>query len=141
MRIKAVFPMLFGLLLAHSPLAHAMDEELAVGQRIFEQNCASCHGPAGDGDGEISVLFKEKPRALSQLAKENGGEYPFELVYQTLKATRPVQGHGVSAMPVWGNYFEVEKALGDRSMDDEAALIAVGKLLSVVYYIETLQDE
>lgn len=130
---------LFGLVLTSPLPAYALDDELKIGQEIFQQYCAICHGPEGNGDGEIGLLFKLKPKALSQLSKENGGEYPFEMVYQTLKATKPVQGHG-TGMPVWGGYFQVEKALNDPSMDDDDALAAIGKMLSVIYYIETLQE-
>ena len=131
---------LFGLAVTHAHPAYALDDELKVGQDIFQQNCAMCHGPEGNGDGEIAVLFKLKPKALSQLSKENGGEYPFELVYQTLKATKAVQGHGTE-MPVWGGYFQVERALNDPSMENDEAMAAIGRLLSVVYYIETLQEK
>jgi mono/diheme cytochrome c family protein len=119
----------------------ALDDELKLGQAIFQQYCAACHGATGEGDGPLANLFKVKPRALSQLSKENDGEYPFELVYRTLKATEPDPAHGAPAMPVWGNYFMVEQALSDPSIDNSKALIAVGRLLSVVYYIETLQEE
>ena len=131
---------LVGLAMTQAPLAYALDDELKIGQEIYQQNCALCHGPEGNGDGEIGLLFKLKPKALSQLSKENGGQYPFELVYQTLKATKPVQGHG-TAMPVWGSYFRVEKALNDPSMANDEAMIVVGRLLSLIYYIETLQEK
>ncbi len=121
--------------------ALAIDDELKVGQLIFQQQCAVCHGMTGEGDGLIAGLFKKKPRALSQLSKENGGEYPFELVYRTLKATEADPAHGAPQMPVWGSYFMVEKALEDPSIDNTEAMIAIGRLLSVVYYIETLQEE
>ncbi len=134
--------LLFVLALAYgSGQAFALDDELKVGQVIFQQQCAVCHGMIGEGDGLLAELFKNKPRALSQLSKENGGEYPFDLVYRTLKATDPDPAHGAPEMPVWGNYFKVEKALSDPSMDNVEAMIAIGRLLSVIYYIETLQKE
>ena len=121
--------------------AQALDEELKLGRAIFQQYCAACHGVMAEGDGPLANLFKVKPRALSLLSRENDGEYPLELVYQTLKVTKPDPAHGAPAMPVWGNYFMVEQALSDPSIDNSEALIAVGRLLSVVYYIETLQEE
>ena len=121
--------------------ALALDDELKVGEQIYGQFCAVCHGEAGKGDGMMSDLFKVKPRDLSKLTAENGGEYPFELVYGTLKATEKVPGHGATAMPVWGDFFMVERALEDKSMKDDAAYAAIGKMLSVVYYIETLQEK
>ena len=121
--------------------AHALDDELKVGQAIFLVKCASCHGAEGKGDGEIADLFKVRPRSLSQLSRENGGEFPFDLVYQTLKATSKVKGHGETAMPVWGDYFMAEEVLDDPDIDERESFIALGRMLSVVYYIETLQEE
>jgi len=130
-----------GLAMASIPsYGLALDDELKAGQEIFEGHCAVCHGKTGNGDGDIAELFKVKPKALSQLSKENGGEFPFERIYQTLKATKEVKGHGRTAMPVWGDYFRVE-VLDDRSVDEEEAFVALGKMLSVIYYIETLQTE
>lgn len=132
---------LFILCFISSPIhGYALDDELKVGHEIFLQQCAGCHGPEGKGDGEIAELFKEKPKALSKLSSENGGEYPFELVYQTLKATEQVKGHGPTAMPIWGYYFNVE-VLDDPEVDEKEAFITLGKMLSVIYYIETLQEE
>lgn len=133
--------LLFTLSFISSPThGYALDDELKVGRDIFLQQCAGCHGPEGNGDGEITELFKEKPRALSKLSSENGGEYPFELVYQTLKATEKVKGHGQTAMPIWGYYFNVE-VLDDPNVEEREAFIALGKMLSVIYYIETLQEK
>lgn len=133
--------MLFTLSFIMSPVqSYALDDELKVGQDIFLQQCAGCHGPQGNGDGEIAELFKVKPGALSKLSSENGGEFPFELVYQTLKATEKVKGHGQTAMPIWGYYFNVE-VLTDPGVEEREAFITLGKMLSVIYYIETLQEK
>lgn len=141
MQFKEVSIVLLGLVVGSIPgYGHALDDELRAGQEIFEGHCAACHGMTGNGDGDIADLFKVKPKALSELSKENGGKFPFERVYQTLKATNEVKGHGRSAMPVWGDYFRVE-VLDDPTVNEEESFIALGKMLSVIYYIETLQSE
>ena len=137
---KAAAAALFTLALANQP-AFALDDELKVGQQIYERRCAACHGETGKGDGIMSDLFKVRPTVLSQLSKENDGEYPFERVYQTLKATEELPGHGPTAMPVWGDFFMVEHALRDTVMSEAEAYAVIGKMLSLVYYIETLQEE
>ena len=140
---KSVFAFVFvALVFLFSPhQAIALDDELKIGRAIFVQMCSNCHGMEGDGDGEIADLFKVKPRALSQLSKDNGGEYPFDLVYRTLKATSKVKGHGDTAMPIWGDFFMAEEILNDPSIDEKESFIILGKMLSVIYYIETLQEE
>ncbi|MBI2209437.1 MAG: c-type cytochrome, partial [Deltaproteobacteria bacterium] len=35
---------------------------LALGKRIYGQQCAACHGPQGRGDGEAAYLLYPKPR-------------------------------------------------------------------------------
>ncbi len=141
MTAKNIAIVLVGLAIGGIPdHGYALDDELKAGQEIFEGNCAVCHGITGNGDGDIADLFKVRPKALSQLSKENGGEFPFERIYQTLKATKEVKGHGRTAMPVWGDYFRVE-VLDDPNVDEEESFIALGKMLSVIYYIETLQTE
>src|SRR5512133_1582031 len=35
------------------------------GQLVYEQHCAACHGPAGDGNGPASVWLYPKPRNFS----------------------------------------------------------------------------
>jgi mono/diheme cytochrome c family protein len=39
--------------------------DLADGKKIFEMNCASCHGLTGKGDGVAAAALKPKPRDLS----------------------------------------------------------------------------
>lgn len=141
MKTKAIalIGLAMGCALAPVP-ANALDDELKLGKVVFQELCASCHGEQGNGDGVIADLFKVKPKAISQLSKENGGVYPFERVYQTLKATQKVKGHGDTAMPLWGDYFQVG-VLDDPTADETQSFIALGKLLSVIYYIETLQEK
>lgn len=38
------------------------------GRAVFEMNCASCHGPAGLGDGAASAALDPKPRNLADAA-------------------------------------------------------------------------
>lgn len=41
---------------------------VAKGKALFEQNCASCHGPGGKGDGPAAVALTPKPRSLTDKA-------------------------------------------------------------------------
>lgn len=36
----------------------------AKGKTLFAQDCASCHGPAGKGDGPAAAALNPKPRDL-----------------------------------------------------------------------------
>ena len=38
---------------------------LEEGKKVFETNCAACHGPEGKGDGVAAAALVPKPRNLS----------------------------------------------------------------------------
>ena len=40
----------------------------------FAENCASCHGPTGKGDGSLAVDLPKAPADLTRLAAANGGD-------------------------------------------------------------------
>ena len=40
--------------------------DLATGERVFRDNCAVCHGAAGDGQGMAAHHFKTPPRDLTK---------------------------------------------------------------------------
>src|SRR5206468_5480653 len=40
--------------------------DLATGERVFRDNCAVCHGAAGDGQGMAAHHFKYQPRDLTK---------------------------------------------------------------------------
>jgi len=42
--------------------------DVAAGARLFETNCASCHGPHGMGDGPLSATLNPKPPAIGAAA-------------------------------------------------------------------------
>jgi mono/diheme cytochrome c family protein len=43
----------------------------------FYEYCASCHGPMGRGDGPVAGELKTRPTDLTQLAKNNNGQFPY----------------------------------------------------------------
>src|SRR5260370_7740969 len=42
-----------------------LQEEVSRGGSLFAANCASCHGPAGKGDGKASAGLSPKPPDLT----------------------------------------------------------------------------
>jgi mono/diheme cytochrome c family protein len=59
-------------------------ELLARGQALFNQNCVSCHGPAGRGDGPAAQGLNPPPRNFSQAAGWRNG-YQIEGIWKTLQ--------------------------------------------------------
>ncbi|MFY0691608.1 MAG: cytochrome c [Paracoccaceae bacterium] len=128
-----------GLSLALSVPASA--QEVSLGKSEFNTRCAVCHGEGGKGDGMVGALFAQKPSDLTLLAKNNNGAYPFSEVYQAIDGGREIAAHGQSEMPIWGDFFMAD-IKEDRPSTYGRTLEAVkqGRILSVVYYLQTLQQ-
>jgi len=45
---------------------------IAAGQKIFQANCVSCHGPAGAGDGKNIAQMNPKPSNLTDASWKHG---------------------------------------------------------------------
>ena len=108
---------------------------LTSGKLEYQDYCATCHGPAGKGNGPMSELWKKPPADLTQLSKKNNGQFPFWRVYRTIDGREEVVAHGPRAMPVWGGRFLMQE--GGAPLDEHVVL---GRILALVYYVESLQE-
>lgn len=137
--------MKLGTLLATSIIltagaAAAQDEAIVLGKSTFEARCALCHGADGKGGGEIAELFQVPPSDLTTLSERNGGNYPFARVYSIIVDGMDAAGHGESEMPIWGDYF-IASALEERGARlSDAIEMAQGRILSLTYYLESIQQ-
>jgi high-affinity iron transporter len=43
---------------------------LAQGKKLFEQNCSMCHGPKGDGKGQLGAALKPAPSDFAEPLKK-----------------------------------------------------------------------
>ena len=91
--------------------ALAPSTDLARGQQLYGDHCASCHGATGAGDGPGAATLRPRPANLVE--HEYSGRRGAEVLW-----------HGVSgtAMPAWRDY----------KLDDLAALTAHLRTLSAV---------
>jgi mono/diheme cytochrome c family protein len=119
-----------GLILV-SPTARADD----AGQKEYMNACASCHGPAGLGDGPMAEFMSVKVPDLTQLSAQNDGVFPMLDVIQMVDGRTGVRAHG-SEMPVWGNQFKGEASAAGPYGGE---VIARGRVLSLAYYLESIQ--
>ena len=111
---------------------------IAAGKREFRQHCALCHGLGGTGDSVMVNLnlLTVNPPDLTQLRKRNEGVFPFWHVYRIIDGREPVKGHGTSDMPIWGDTFREEEGTGLA-----AETRAVGRILAIVYYLQSIQEQ
>ncbi|MCK8463853.1 hypothetical protein MUY35_08335 [Aliiroseovarius sp. S1339] len=119
-------------------MANAQD--ISFGKILFERSCTVCHGTVGLGDGDIGQMFQERPSNLQLLAKNNDGIFPLERVYNSISGVREIQGHGDRNMPVWGSIYEAEATPKAFHPGISAEEIVHGRILSLVYYLQSIQQ-
>lgn len=118
-------------------IAYAQDQ--SIGQQEFRDHCAACHGLTGLGDGPIGQLLKTPAPNLAMIAKRNGGKFPFQRIYEIIDGSSVLAAHGTRDMPLWGDRYSKD---AKPVTPDQAAItqdIAQQRILSLVYYIGTLQ--
>ena len=75
---------------------------LQKGKAAFSENCASCHGQAGEGNGPAAAYLNPKPRNFST-GKFKAGSEPTE-IFKTITAGVPG-----SAMPSFSQLKEEDR--------------------------------
>lgn len=135
---------IFSLLMSTSVQA----EDDTIGSDEYRMSCLSCHGVGGRGDGPLARFLTIKPTDLTSLSKNNGGQYPnlkagsypFLRVYQVIDGRATVEVHGDRAMPVWGKRYREQLPLLQSAYGGEYEKVVRGRILELVYYIQTLQQ-
>lgn len=73
--------------------AQPEDKRVGAGARLFQINCAHCHGADGAGDGPASRYLKEKPTDLRQPEVQARQELAlYEIVTQGMGSMPPFKG-------------------------------------------------
>ncbi len=128
--------MTFSAIILAATTLTAMAQE-GSGETEYRLACASCHGETGHGDGPLAGLLTVPVPDLTTLAARNDGEFPFLQTMMVIDGRTGVRGHG-SNMPVCGDRFERD-AVREAGVYG-AEMIARGRLLSLVEYIEAMQQ-
>ena len=137
--------------LVAAPAWGAEDIAVQQGKQLYSKYCASCHGSGGKGDGVVGTMLTPKAADLTQIAKKNGGKFPFYEVMllingrsatsQNTDATLPglPKAHGDPAMPVWGEIFSREELSKGSALDLQ--LQATGKIMMITEYLQSIQQK
>ena len=125
------------------------DPAIAQGKQLYGEYCASCHGPGGKGDGPDAAKLGKKLNDLTQIAKQNGGKFPFYEVMLTI-SNRPPTGqdqdtslpvsttpHGGGTMPGWGQIFARQEGSKGTALDLQ--LQTTGKIMLITEYLQSIQ--
>ena len=83
---------------------------VGLGRADYRDNCASCHGVSGKGDGVLVRHLVKAPSDLTLLSRGNGGVFPTQRVWETIdgSTSTDIGPHGSREMPVWGSVFRAE---------------------------------
>ena len=105
---------------------------IVSGEDEFMWNCAECHGFGGRGDGPLAEALVTKPADLTQIAKNNLGVYPADLVFAMISGRQGVMGHQSFQMPrFWQRFQQTE---GERGFDKPEV-----RIKAIVDYLATIQ--
>lgn len=124
-----------GPVVGRTPFGNIID-----GPAEYRSACAICHGTTGQGNGPSASTLKTPSTNLALLAKNNGGTFPADKVYQSIMGPTLPHAHGTLQKPVWGRSLLLHsKGLseyrGPALSDDEMR----ARLKPLVDYIATLQ--
>jgi mono/diheme cytochrome c family protein len=133
---------LMAFLLALAPLAvhaeegHEPQNTMLLAKAMYVKYCSACHGQNGKGDGIVGPFLRPAPTDLTQLAKKNGGKFPFMETLEAIDGTHAVRAHGTSAMPVWGEIF-----LPNAEAPLREQVEARGKVMLITEYVRSIQAQ
>jgi mono/diheme cytochrome c family protein len=135
---RGALALAFTLILTGPALA-ADDSEsrtAAAGKQVFMDNCAVCHGADGRGAGIVAGHLAEVPTNLTTLSANNGGNFPFPQIYETIDGRRQIGAHGSREMPIWGAAFRQDTT----SAGGMREAVVRGRILELIVYIQSIQE-
>lgn len=122
-----------------SMISPALAQDPVAGQQEFRDHCAACHGLEGRGDGPIGEHLKTPPPNLAAISDRHGGKFPFRKIYDIIDGSAVVSAHGTRDMPLWGDrYLRDAKPVTPDQVEITRQMVEQ-RILSLVYYIGTLQ--
>lgn len=107
----------------------------ASGKVMYDTYCAVCHGVDGRGNGPAGPALKQPATDLTQMARQNGGNFPEAHVYSVLQFGIETPAHGSKDMPVWGPAL--------RSLDrgtPTADMLQHQRIVNLTNYLRSLQE-
>lgn len=113
-----------------------------VGKLEYEGACAVCHGLGGAGNGPMVAQLTKPVPDLTVLARNNGGVFPFDRVYQVIDGRQEVKSHGSREMPVWGRGFRKQSSgYFDSYPARDTESPARSRILALTEYVYRLQGK
>lgn len=111
-------------------------EDAAIGEQIYMNNCAACHGVELDGQGGMAGVMLIKPKDLTVLSQNNDGKFPLFEVIKRIDGRDPLVSHG-SPMPVYGDFFEGVDVM--IKTDSGQPIATSAPVVSLVEFLKSVQ--
>ena len=94
-------------------------EMIAYGQKVFQTNCAMCHGAEGKGDGAAGAALNPKPRNLVEGKwTQGGGDIAhFKVLQNGIKGTSMAAYSHFKAADRWALVHFIESITQNKSKD------------------------
>lgn len=94
-------------------------ELIAYGQKVFQTNCAMCHGAEGKGDGAAGAALNPKPRNLVEGKwTQGGGDIAhFKVLQNGIKGTSMAAYGHFKAADRWALVHFIESITQNKSKD------------------------
>ena len=113
-----------------NPLAEKYLINSLDGYALYQNYCATCHGPEGKGNGPTAGALKTSPSDLTQIARRNGGMFPSKMIEKIISGESEMVPHGTREMPLWGPIFS------QIAWDQDLGRVRVANLTK---YLESIQ--
>lgn len=115
----------------------AFAQDAAVGEALYENHCAACHGLEAGGNGPMAPILILQPPNLRTLTARYDGVFPVVRVVTRIDGRDPLVAHG-SPMPVYGDFFEGD----DTAMKAETGqpIMTSRAIVDLVAYLEGVQE-
>lgn len=106
------------------------------GKRLFMDNCATCHGADGTGNGPMARAMSQSPKNLTLIQVRHDDVFPRAKVMSTIDgyARSDLSGPG---MPEFGELLEGDLIPFDSG--DGIQTPTPRKLVALLEYIESIQ--
>jgi len=121
-------------LLASGPVAA---QDVARGARLFQENCAVCHGAGLRGDGPMAELLVVPPPDLTRIAARYDGAFPRAGIAWKVDGRDPILSHG-GDMPIFGFVFsELSQVI---TSPGGQTVLTSREVVDIVGYLESVQE-
>jgi mono/diheme cytochrome c family protein len=109
------------------------------GIQDYQNYCAACHGLGGKGDGpsRLTIPMNPPPNDLTQMAKKNGGKFPFDEVVDSIDGRKNIPSHARLQMPFWGTTLQKP----GKEFTPESDAEVKKRIESMARYVESIQQK